>query len=157
MPSAAKLSSLHLLFLLVLTMLIGNRQVMAQQVNPVSFDSSVVQHFNSCTLLLPAGETDDFLRLLQRIGDPTPVNVKIAFQIGDFEPCYLEAKTPVELHFPKSRFSFRVAPDDDEPQYRFILNKTGIGPVVWFSEIGQICMVVDEDWNYEISCKEIDY
>jgi|GEM_PF-3419766 len=150
-------SFLNLLCVLVLFVVWGNRQVLAQELDPVLVETGSTQHFNSCTLLLPSAKTDDFVRLLQPIGDPTPVRVAIAFQIGEYEPCYLERVTPVELHFPQSSFSFRLEAKENESQYRFMLNKSGAGPVVWFAEMDKICVAVDEGWNYEIGCEDISY
>ena len=148
---------LHVLIGLVFLVLFGDKQVLGQQLDPVPVESSGTQHFNSCTLLLPSGQTDDFVRLLQPIGDPTPVRVAITFQIDEYEPCYWERVTPVELHFPKSSFSFRLEAKENNSQYRFMLNKSGAGPVVWFAEMDEICVAVDEGWNYEIGCEDLGY
>ncbi|MBX2821547.1 MAG: hypothetical protein KTR29_17755 [Rhodothermaceae bacterium] len=145
------------LCVLVLFLFLGDQHVLAQELDPDLVETGATQHFNSCTLLLPSGSTDDFVRLLQPIGDPTPVRVSIAFQIGEYEPCYFERVTPVELHFPQSSFSFRLEAKENESQYRFMLNKSGVGPVVWFAEMDTICVAVDEDWNYKIGCEDLGY
>lgn len=149
--------SLCVLFVLLLLVSIEPGQALAQSAGPVSLGSGAEQRDNSCALLVTSGSTDNYLRLMSRIGDTVPVPVTISFQIGDSEPCFVDRATPVELHFPKGSFSFRVEPQRKGEQYRFILNKSGVGPVVWFWEIGGICVAVDEAWNYEISCDVLDY